>query len=419
MGCWIWRLKLGAGGAAPYCLLGTAPWATKIGLSPFGWGEERMEEKARPLQTSISIQSGKKDRKAPKRFFVGRANGGRGAWKKVLEAKYGKEELGWRTRKVNGAFGVGVWKEILKESTWCWENMGFKVGKGNRIRFWTDLWCGNNVLSQGFPNLFSMAAHRNVTVEECWDQNMGQGGWNLGLLRDLNDWEWVFPNSVKEVLSSWKGSFVEEKKEVWKSIPLFIFWTIWKERNRDEEPLSLREIREGERVDLFCKILHICEVTKDEWIIFVWDGTDTPPVSVQTVLEDEMDNPLPLQLESFPLSRDICVHFLLVGTILRVIVDQGSEKLSLHLLKVGKWVRFLKIICEVQAGLWRGVLMPSTKLRYMPDADLLVSQRQRFYDERLSSKMGADAIVKLSLAFSYHRFCIVSLLRIEFFVSIS
>ncbi|RVW51760.1 hypothetical protein CK203_066720 [Vitis vinifera] len=107
----------------------------------------------------------------------------------VLEAKYGKEELGWRTRKANGAFGVGVWKEILKESTWCWENMGFKVGKGNRIRFWTDLWCGNNVLSQGFPNLFSMVVHRNVTVEECWDQNVGQGGWNLRLLRDLNDWE--------------------------------------------------------------------------------------------------------------------------------------------------------------------------------------------------------------------------------------
>ncbi|XP_059591088.1 putative ribonuclease H protein At1g65750 isoform X2 [Vitis vinifera] len=110
-------------------------------------------------------------------------------WKKVLEAKYGKEELGWRTRKANGAFGVGVWKEILKESTWCWENMGFKVGKGNRIRFWTDLWCGNNVLSQGFLNLFSMAVHRDVTVKECWDQNVGQGGWNLRLLRDLNDWE--------------------------------------------------------------------------------------------------------------------------------------------------------------------------------------------------------------------------------------
>ena len=51
----------------------------------------------------------------------------------------------------------GVWKEILKESVWCWENMVFKVGKGNKIRFWTDPWCWNNVLSQSFPNLFSMA----------------------------------------------------------------------------------------------------------------------------------------------------------------------------------------------------------------------------------------------------------------------
>ncbi|RVW60699.1 Transposon TX1 uncharacterized 149 kDa protein [Vitis vinifera] len=39
--------------------------------------------------------------------------------KGVLEAKYGKEEFGWRTRKAMGAFGVGVWKEILKESTLC------------------------------------------------------------------------------------------------------------------------------------------------------------------------------------------------------------------------------------------------------------------------------------------------------------
>ena len=45
--------------------------------------------------------------------------------------------------------------------------------------------------------------------------------------------QWVFPESVKEVLCSWKGSFVGKKrKKLWKSIPLYIFWTIWKERNR-------------------------------------------------------------------------------------------------------------------------------------------------------------------------------------------
>ena len=52
--------------------------------------------------------------------------------------------------------------------------MVFKVGKGNKIRFWTDPWCGNNVLSQSFLDLFSMAAQRNATVEEYWNQNLGQ-----------------------------------------------------------------------------------------------------------------------------------------------------------------------------------------------------------------------------------------------------
>ena len=56
-------------------------------------------------------------------------------WKQVLLAKYGQDDFGWRTKKVVGAFGVGVWKEILKEAGWCWENLAFKVGKGNKIRF--------------------------------------------------------------------------------------------------------------------------------------------------------------------------------------------------------------------------------------------------------------------------------------------
>ena len=49
----------------------------------------------------------------------------------------------------------------------------------------------------------------------------------------LVDVKWVFPETVKEVLTSWMGSFIGKKrKKVWKSIPLCVFWTVWKERNR-------------------------------------------------------------------------------------------------------------------------------------------------------------------------------------------
>ena len=44
---------------------------------------------------------------------------------------------------------------------------------------------------------------------------------------------WVFPETVKEVLFSWKGPFVGKKrKKIWNSITLCIFWPVWKERNR-------------------------------------------------------------------------------------------------------------------------------------------------------------------------------------------
>ena len=87
----------------------------------------------------------------------------------MIMAKYGQEGHGWRTKKANGAFKVGVWKEILKETDWCLDNMVFIAGKGTKISFWIDVWCTGTTLSQNFPYLFALASHRNATVEEMWD----------------------------------------------------------------------------------------------------------------------------------------------------------------------------------------------------------------------------------------------------------
>ncbi|XP_015882718.3 protection of telomeres protein 1a isoform X3 [Ziziphus jujuba] len=48
----------------------------------------------------------------------------------------------------------------------------------------------------------------------------------------------------------------------------------------------LREIKEGERVNVVCKIVHVCEVDKDKWMAFVWDGTDTRPACIPTRIYD-------------------------------------------------------------------------------------------------------------------------------------
>ena len=48
-----------------------------------------------------------------------------------------------------------------------------------------------------------MAVQRSSTIEEMWDQNSGQGDWNLNFLRDFNDWEL---DMVEDLLHMLRGS---------------------------------------------------------------------------------------------------------------------------------------------------------------------------------------------------------------------
>ncbi|KAK7251736.1 hypothetical protein RIF29_35191 [Crotalaria pallida] len=149
----------------------------------------------------------------------------------------------------------------------------------------------------------------------------------------------------------------------------------------------LREVKEG-HTNLACKILHCCEVAQDEWFIFVWDGTDMPSNDICSKLEDEMNCPLPLRPEPLPLPRELLCTLPTVGSILRITFDIGINKNYLHLLPIGKWIKFVNMRLEVHAGLWHGVFTPFTKLRYTPNGDCLAVECQRLYDERISLETG-------------------------------
>ena len=71
------------------------------------------------------------------------------------------------------------------------------------------------MLSQNFPHLFTLAAHRKATMEEMWDQNFGGGGWNLRFIRDFTDWEL---DMVGNLLHELRGHSItpEEDSVFWK-----------------------------------------------------------------------------------------------------------------------------------------------------------------------------------------------------------
>ena len=93
--------------------------------------------------------------------------------------------------------------------------MTFKVGKDIKIRFWKDLWCGDVELTRRFPQLFNVAVQRSATVGDIWDQNSGQGSWNLRFIRGFNDWELNMVDELLQILRSQRIT-LEEDLALWK-----------------------------------------------------------------------------------------------------------------------------------------------------------------------------------------------------------
>jgi len=78
----------------------------------------------------------------------------RDAWCRVaVDSKFGSLWGGWCSLEPASAFGVGLWKNIRKG----WETFSgvarFEVGDGFRTKFWHDLWCGDMVMKEVFPDL--------------------------------------------------------------------------------------------------------------------------------------------------------------------------------------------------------------------------------------------------------------------------
>ncbi len=57
-----------------------------------------------------------------------------------------------------------------------------KVGKGDHVQFWDDVWCGEVPLSVIFPKLHNISRNQGVSVSEMWLA----GGWRWEFRRQLS-----------------------------------------------------------------------------------------------------------------------------------------------------------------------------------------------------------------------------------------
>lgn len=82
----------------------------------------------------------------------------------------GRMTFGWWFREAWWPFGVGLWKEILKELGWVKDNWTFCIANDTRMSFWIDHWCGNSTLNISYTSLFEITVNKYETVAEVWDQ---------------------------------------------------------------------------------------------------------------------------------------------------------------------------------------------------------------------------------------------------------
>jgi hypothetical protein len=56
-------------------------------------------------------------------------------WRVVVDAKYGSSWRGWCSREPVGAYGMGLWKNIMRGWGKFSSHTRFEVGDGSEVRF--------------------------------------------------------------------------------------------------------------------------------------------------------------------------------------------------------------------------------------------------------------------------------------------
>jgi len=100
-----------------------------------------------------------------------------GIWKDILESKYGS----WRTLEdVKDSYHESWWWRDIRRITsggqrdnWFSRNIKWSVGKGNRIKFWEDIWIGEKLLKEKYPRLYTNTILKEGTLGDFgfWDED--------------------------------------------------------------------------------------------------------------------------------------------------------------------------------------------------------------------------------------------------------
>ncbi|RVW34547.1 Transposon TX1 uncharacterized 149 kDa protein [Vitis vinifera] len=111
-----------------------------------------------------------------------------GLWHKVIASIYGTHPNGWDANTVVRWSHRCPWKAIAQVFQEFSPFVRLVVGNGERIRFWEDLWWGNQTLCSQFADLYRVISVKNLTVSNVLGNSLPLS-WNFNFRRNLTDSE--------------------------------------------------------------------------------------------------------------------------------------------------------------------------------------------------------------------------------------
>jgi hypothetical protein len=111
-------------------------------------------------------------------------------WRVMVDAKYESLWGGSCSFEPEGAYGVGLWKNIRKGWDIFKGFTKFEVEEGTRVSFWHDLWYGDSTLKIAFPGLFSITCVKDASVADNHEVLGGSNQWNVSFSREVMIGRW-------------------------------------------------------------------------------------------------------------------------------------------------------------------------------------------------------------------------------------
>ncbi|XP_068486381.1 uncharacterized mitochondrial protein AtMg00310-like [Phaseolus vulgaris] len=139
-------------------------------------------------------------------------------WKECLDSKYGLE---YGDSQIPVKLQSWWWRDLMKVCMkgdgigWFQKEVGWKIGSGDKARFWEDVWTGNVNFKTMFPRLYSLSLNHGQKVEEVgvWEESVWK--WTLRWRRERFEWE--IPMEVDLSMHMSRASVTKDVKDaqVW------------------------------------------------------------------------------------------------------------------------------------------------------------------------------------------------------------